>query len=161
MANKGGKNMSTSIDSQVCPEQKPHRCAEVNNALRPFCTLWICILYEYVMYLIILQFTNSHVHWDDVQMDICRRRQFLSAVMATKCIRLYCALAISHGNISPNNSRKTPIACPLGRGMGVFWEFEVQSKFYIRSSYTGYNIVLYYTAIYRESTVWASNLIVS
>ena len=33
----------------------------------------------------------------------------------------------------PNNSWKTPIARPLGRGMGVFCEFEVGPKLYIRS----------------------------
>ena len=41
----------------------------------------------------------------------------------------YSAPPISHGYFSPNNSRKTPVPCPLGRDMGVFHEFEVWPKF--------------------------------
>ena len=37
----------------------------------------------------------------------------------------YSAIPISRGHFPPNNSRKTPIARPHGRAMGVFREFEV------------------------------------
>ena len=46
----------------------------------------------------------------------------------------------------PDNSRKTPIARPLGRGMDVFREFKV--FFYLRSCCSLCN-----TEIYRKSTV--------
>ena len=65
----------------------------------------------------------------------------------------YSALLICGGNFSPNNPRKTPIPCPLGRGMGVFREYEAWLKFYFRSCCAGCNIVLYDTVIYRESIV--------
>ena len=47
----------------------------------------------------------------------------------------------------PNNSRKTPIARPLGRGMGVSREFEIWPKFYTRSCCDVCIVVLYFTAI--------------
>ena len=37
----------------------------------------------------------------------------------------YIALLVSRGHLYPNNSRKTPIAGPLWRGMVVFREFEI------------------------------------
>ena len=46
---------------------------------------------------------------------------------------MYSGLPISLGHFSPNNSRKTPIARPLGRGMGVLREFKVWPKLYHRS----------------------------
>ena len=66
---------------------------------------------------------------------------------------LYSALPISRGHCSPHNSRKTLIARPLGRGMGVFREFEMWPKFYLRKCCAVCNIVFYCTAIYRESIV--------
>ena len=65
----------------------------------------------------------------------------------------YSALPTSRGHFSPHNSRKTLIARPLGRGMGVFREFEMWPKFYIQSCCAVCNIVLYCTVIYRESIV--------
>ena len=67
---------------------------------------------------------------------------------------MYSALPISRGHFTPYNSRKTPIARPLGRGMGVFRESECWSKFYLRSCCAVCNFVLYCTAIYRESIVF-------
>ena len=67
--------------------------------------------------------------------------------------KVYSALPISRGHFSPKNSWKTPMARLLGRGMGVFGEFEIWPKFYLRSCYTSCNIVLYCTAIYWESIV--------
>ena len=32
----------------------------------------------------------------------------------------------------PNNSQETPIACPLGQGMGVFSEIIVWPKFHLQ-----------------------------
>ena len=66
----------------------------------------------------------------------------------------YCsALPISPGHVSRNNLRKTPIAPLWGRGMGVFCEFEVWPKFYLRSCCAVCNNVLYCSAIYRKS-IW-------
>ena len=65
----------------------------------------------------------------------------------------YTAFPIYRGNFSPNNSRKAPIARQLGRGMGVLREFEMWPKLFHRSCCTVCNIVLYCTAIYRESIV--------
>ena len=45
----------------------------------------------------------------------------------------YSALPISRGHLSPNNSRKTPIAHPLGRGVDVLREFQVWPNLYHRS----------------------------
>ena len=80
----------------------------------------------------------------------------------TSCFQLsldltwYSALPISHGHFSPNNSRKTPMARPFGRDMGVFRELKIWPKFRIRSCCTVCNIVLYCTVIYRESIImWA------
>ena len=56
-------------------------------------------------------------------------------------------------SLSANNSRKAPIARPLGRGMGAFREFEVWPKFCLRSCCDECNIVLYCVAIHRESIV--------
>ena len=64
---------------------------------------------------------------------------------------LYSGLAIYHSLFSPNNSRKTPIARPLGRGMVVFGESLVWSKLYLYCAV--YSIVFFCTAIYRESIV--------
>ena len=69
-------------------------------------------------------------------------------------IILYSALPISCGHFSSNNSRNTPIACPRGRGMGVFCEFERWPKFYFRIACAVGNNVLYCTAIYRASIVF-------
>ena len=44
----------------------------------------------------------------------------------------YSALPIYRGPFAPNNSRETPIARPLGRGMGIFREILVWPKFYIQ-----------------------------
>ena len=66
---------------------------------------------------------------------------------------LYSALPISRGHFSPNNSRKTPIARPLGRSMGVFRGFEIWPKFHLRSCCTGCKVVLCCSAIYRKSIV--------
>ena len=44
-----------------------------------------------------------------------------------------CAPPIYRGHFSSNNSRKTPIARPLGRYRGLFREFEVSPKFQLRS----------------------------
>ena len=60
---------------------------------------------------------------------------------------------ISRGHFSQNNSRKPPTTRPLGRGMCVFREFEVGTTFQFRSCCDVCNIVLYCTAIYRESRV--------
>ena len=65
----------------------------------------------------------------------------------------YSASPISCGCFPANNSRKTSIARPLGRGMGVFREFEIWPKFYTQSCCAGCNIVLYCTVIYRQSIV--------
>ena len=62
----------------------------------------------------------------------------------------YSALPISHDHIPPNNSGKTPTACLWGWAMGVFREFEVWPKFYLRSCC---NNMLYCTAFYQESIV--------
>ena len=60
----------------------------------------------------------------------------------------------------PNNSRKTAIAHPQGRDMGVFHEFEVWPKFYLRNNCIVCNIVLYCTVMYRKSIVliWNEHL---
>ena len=65
-----------------------------------------------------------------------------------------CAPDISR---SPNNSRKTTIARPNGRAMGLFRDFNVSPKFYLRSCCALCNIELYRTAIYRESVVFHIN----
>ena len=69
----------------------------------------------------------------------------------------YSALPIYRGLFPPKNSRKTPIARPLGRGMVVSREFLVWPQFYLRIYYAMCSIVLYCTAIYRESIVWQVN----
>ena len=60
------------------------------------------------------------------------------------CFCQYSAHSIFCGPFSPNNSRKTTIAHPLGRGMGVLREFEVWPKLYHRSCCVVCNIVLCY-----------------
>ena len=63
---------------------------------------------------------------------------------ASSCMSLesnYSALPIYRDHFTPNNLRKTPIARPLG------------PKFYIQSRGVLCIIVLYCTAIYRESKV--------
>ena len=67
---------------------------------------------------------------------------------------IYSALAISRGHFYSNNLRKTAIARPLGRGMAIFREFEIWSKFFLRSCCTACNIVLYCAAIYREYSIY-------
>ena len=54
------------------------------------------------------------------------------------------------GYFSPNNSRKTPIARPSGRGMGAFGAFEVWPKFYLWSVCALCYRALYCTAMYRR-----------
>ena len=44
----------------------------------------------------------------------------------------YSVFPIYRGVFSPNNSRETDIARPLGRGMGVFREILVWPQFYFR-----------------------------
>ena len=66
----------------------------------------------------------------------------------------YSVIAISLGHFSPNNSRRTSMACPSGRAIGVFSEFGVRRNLYRRSSCTMCSIRLHYTAIYRDSTVF-------
>ena len=75
-------------------------------------------------------------------------------------LNIYSALSIYHGQLSPNNSRGTPIARPLGRGMGVFREILVWPKFYIWIQCTAYCIMTYGTAIYRESIVSCNDFLV-
>ena len=48
-------------------------------------------------------------------------------------VPVYSALSIYRGLFSPNNSRKTPIARPLGRDMVVFRDFLIWPKFYLGS----------------------------
>ena len=62
-------------------------------------------------------------------------------------------LPLYRGLFSPNNSRKTPIAHSLGRGMVVFREFIVWPKFYLRIPCAVCSMVSHCTAIYRESIV--------
>ena len=72
----------------------------------------------------------------------------------------YSALPIYDGHL--NNSRKTPMAHPLGRGMDGFREFEMWPQFYLQICCALLNIVLYFTAIYRDSIVsdwWLPNKI--
>ena len=69
-------------------------------------------------------------------------------------IYIYSTLPIYRGLSSPNNSRMTPIARPLGRGMGVFRESLIWPKF-PRSNLV--YIVLYGTVIYRESIVYGTH----
>ena len=66
---------------------------------------------------------------------------------------LYSALPIYRSHFSLNNSRKTPITRPLGRGMGVFRKFKTWLKFHLRSCCAGCNVVLYCTAIYRVYSI--------
>ena len=73
-------------------------------------------------------------------------------------LSIYCAIPIYRDHFSRNHSRKTPIARPSGRGMGVLRELEVGTKFYIRSCAVC-NIVSYCTAIYRESIILHSYVI--
>ena len=74
-----------------------------------------------------------------------RGRSSSSTVVA---LTAYGALPTSRGHTSPLISRKAAIARPLGLGMGVFLEFEVWPKFYLRSC-AGWNIARYCTGIYR------------
>ena len=62
----------------------------------------------------------------------------------------YSSLPIYCGQLSSNYSRKTTMACPRWRGMGVFHEFRVWPKSYLLSCRAGCNIVLYCTATYRQ-----------
>ena len=76
--------------------------------------------------------------------------------MASNCRRdliRYNALPIYRGLFSPNNSRETPIARSLGRGMGVFREIIVWPMYYLRVQRTVCGIVLYGTAIYRVHSI--------
>ena len=66
------------------------------------------------------------------------------------------ALRIYRDQFSLNNSQETPIAHPLGGGMCVFREILVWPKFNYRIGIAVqllYGIVLYGTALYRESIV--------
>ena len=50
-------------------------------------------------------------------------------------------------------SQKVAVTRPLGRAVGVFQEFRVWPKFYLQMCSIMCTIVLYFTAIYRESIV--------
>ena len=67
------------------------------------------------------------------------------------CSRIYSAPPISHSHLSPHNSRETPTAHSLRRGMSIFREFDILSKLYLHNYYAVYNIGLSYTAIFRKS----------
>ena len=56
------------------------------------------------------------------------------------------AFPISRGHISSNNSRKNPIAHPLGVGMGVWVSFVVSSLMGL-CRFSIYNILLYWTTV--------------
>ena len=58
-----------------------------------------------------------------------------------------------HLMTSSCNSRKTAIARPLGRDLAAFQAFEIWTKFCFRIYCPVCNIVLYCTAVYRESIV--------
>ena len=89
-----------------------------------------------------------------LQNDSCHDTEgTLSVTVGTTNITSYSALPISRCHFSPNDSHKTPIARPLGRGMGVFREVEVWPKFYLRSCCARCIIVLYCTVIYQKSIV--------
>ena len=65
----------------------------------------------------------------------------------------YSALPIYRGLFSPNNSRETSMARPLGRGKDVFLEDRILADVHLWIQCTVCGIVLYGTAIYRESIV--------
>ena len=67
-------------------------------------------------------------------------------------------IPISRVNFPSNESRKTPPVVPWGRRMGVWREFEMWPKFYLRGCCDVCNNVLYSTAIYRESIVFVSSI---
>ena len=82
-------------------------------------------------------------HWwkirqnNDLSVSVCDKFCVLMTMYESEGMDWCCsALPIYRGHFSPHNSRKTPIARPLGRGMGVFREFEVWPKFYLRSCCT-------------------------
>ena len=66
---------------------------------------------------------------------------------------IQCALGKSQ-SIFSSNSRKTPIARPLGRGMVVFHEFLVWPKFYNRNYCAVCSVLLYCIPIYRKRIVY-------
>ena len=99
--------------------------------------------------------TEEHfcvVHNSPLEELFCLLRAFRNDVWHIHTSKL----PINRCHFSPNTSWKTPIARPLGRGNGGFGEFEVWPKFYLRSCCALCIIVLYCTAIYRESKVFAS-----
>ena len=64
----------------------------------------------------------------------------------------------------PNNSWQTSVAHTLGRGMDAFWWMPFVSSKSDRNltfevCHAGYKIVLYCSAISRESTVWGNGII--
>ena len=61
----------------------------------------------------------------------------------------YSALHIYRGHFSPNNLRKTPITCTLGRDMGVCHEFQFWPKFNIGSNCAVCNTAWYCTPIFQ------------
>ena len=96
-----------------------------------------------------------------IYIDLKRKDGYCTSCIAWRFVRvefreithIYSAFPIAHGHFFSNNSRKTAITRPLGRGMGVYREFEIWSKFCLLSCCTVVNILLYCTAIYRESRV--------
>ena len=73
-------------------------------------------------------------------------------IILLTALKMYSALLISCGHFSQNNSWKTPIARPWGRGMGVFREFKIWSKSCLQSCCAS-NTMLYCTAMYRGSII--------
>ena len=98
------------------------------------------------------RFTPSIVLWKLISFcvdyisisNICtgQMRSLSCLITTTRGLFQYNALPISRGQLSPNNSRKTSIARPLGRGMDFFRKFEIWPKSYLRSCCVGWNIVL-------------------
>ena len=72
-------------------------------------------------------------------------------------------LPLYRGLFSPNNSRKTPIARPLGRGMVVVREFLVWPWSLTDVLHSNLlcclHVVLHCTAIYRESIVYPTSIL--
>ena len=71
----------------------------------------------------------------------------------------YIALPIYRGYFSTINSRKTTLAHPLWLSIGVFFESEFWPKVFTRRDRAVCIIMLFCTAIYRESTVFGTDLI--
>ena len=64
-------------------------------------------------------------------------------ITALHCCIQYSALPIYRGLFSLNNSREAPIARPLGRGMGVFRDMLVWTKFTFELSVLCYMVPRY------------------